>query len=191
MSARGSRAACAVLARLMLGVLRCQAEPDPSVPTEAEVADPLTDLRHVRAASPILGDEQATLPADIDDSWDTVAHYVVTAPDRPAIWVSIAVATLRSEMDAQAFFRAFAARHTSAAAVPVAHLSRGRSESGAVADEGHTFRPADRNTEARLARTVRSVRLILARTDPNADGSEQAEVTGALIVRRLAAASSS
>ena len=185
MSARGSRAAGAVLALLMLAVSRCQAEPNPSVPTEAEVADLLADLGHVRAASPILGDEHATLPADIADSWDAVAHYAITAPVRPTIWVSTAVATLRSEVDAQTFFRAFAARYTSTAAAPFAVLGRGRSESGAGADEVHTFRPADRNTEARLARTGRSVRLILARTDPNTGGSERAEVTGALIVHRL------
>ena len=92
-------------------------------------------------------------------------------------------------MDAQAFYRAFAARQTSTAAAPVALLSRGRSESGADADEVHAFRPPDRNTNARVARIGSSVWLIMARTDPNTGGSERAEVTGALIVHRLAAAS--
>ena len=191
MSACRARAVGPVLALLLLAVLRCQAEPIPSVPTEAEMADLLADLGEVRAASTILGDEHAALPADVADSWNAVAHYVVTTPDRPAIWVSIAVATLRSEMDAQAFSRAFAARHTSTAAAPVALLSRSRLESGADADadEVHAFRMADRNMNARLTRLGRSVWLIWARTDPKTGRSERVEDTSTLIVHRLAAPS--
>ena len=189
MSACRARTVGPVLALLLLAVLRCQAEPIPSVPPEAEMADLLADLGEVRAASTILGDEHAALPADVADSWNAVAHYVVTTPDRPAIWVSIAVATLRSEMDAQAFSRAFAARHRSTAAAPVALVSRGRTESGVDADEVHAFRMADRNMNARLTRLGRSVWLILARTDPNTGGSERAEVISALLVHRLAAPS--
>jgi hypothetical protein len=195
MSTRRSRAVGGVLALLVFASFRCHAGPDASVPTEGEVADLLADLGHVRAASILLGDADAVLPASVADAWDAVAHYVVTAPGGRTIRASIAVATLRSEPDAQAFFRAFIARHASSAAAPDTLAGRGGSPSATPAGEVYDFRQVYPRTgargtvgRARLTRTGPGVRLVLASADPDGGSGGPDETTCAVIATRLAGA---
>ena len=111
---------------LTFALARCLAEPDVYLPTEHELAVPLTDVGRVRAWLTVPGDTgMAGGGASVQpETWEATVHYAVTTPDGRTGLLSASVSVLRSDADARAFFEHFGAWLASPAAAPGAHLNR-------------------------------------------------------------------
>ena len=111
---------------LTFALARCLAEPDVYLPTEHELAVPLTDVGRVRAWLTVPGDTgMAGGGASVEpETWEATVHYAVTTPDGRTGLLSASVSVLRSDADARAFFEHFGAWLASPAAAPGAHLNR-------------------------------------------------------------------
>ena len=94
----------AVVAFVVLLLLRSSSGAVNYAPRESELAALLADLGQVRAWSGIVGDHGEPPLPWTDDGWDAVSHYLLTAPDGYTSLLTVAHRTFASRSAAGASF---------------------------------------------------------------------------------------